>query len=88
MIKVKTFASPLKIFHARKEIEELDTMVNKFIEEKKVRDVIISTLYRNDIMQSASRHYVPEAAGCGSAAHRFNPGPPGEAFPACFSHQG
>jgi hypothetical protein len=32
MIKVKTFASPLKIFHAKKEIEELDAIVNKFIE--------------------------------------------------------
>jgi hypothetical protein len=40
MIKVKTFASPLKIFHARKEIEELDAMVNKFIEEKGVQRVV------------------------------------------------
>jgi len=36
MIKVKTFASPLKIFHTRKELEELDTMVNKFIEGNNV----------------------------------------------------
>ena len=40
MIKVKTFASPLKIFHARKELEELDAMVNKFIEEKGVQKIV------------------------------------------------
>ena len=40
MIKIKTFASPLKIFHARKELEELDAMVNKFIEEKGVQRVV------------------------------------------------
>ncbi|UCG05791.1 MAG: hypothetical protein JSV83_18050 [Desulfobacterales bacterium] len=39
-MKAKTFASPLKIFHARKELEELDRMVNKFIEANKVRKVI------------------------------------------------
>ena len=38
-MKVKTFASPLKIFHARKELEELDSMVNKFIAENKVQRV-------------------------------------------------
>ena len=36
MIKVKTFTSPLKIFHAKKELEELDRRVNRFIEEKKL----------------------------------------------------
>lgn len=40
MVKVKTFASPLKIFQARKELEELDAMVNRFIEENKVQKVI------------------------------------------------
>ena len=40
MIKVKTFASSLKIFHAKKEIEELDAMVNKFIEDNKVQKII------------------------------------------------
>ena len=40
MIKVKTFVSPLKIFHARKELEDLDSMVNKFIEENKVQKVV------------------------------------------------
>jgi hypothetical protein len=40
MVKVKTFASPLKIFQARKELEDLDAMVNRFIEENKVQKVI------------------------------------------------
>ncbi len=40
MVKVKTFASPLKIFQVRKELEELDAMVNRFIEENKVQKVI------------------------------------------------
>jgi len=40
MVKVKTFASPLKIFQTRKELEDLDAMVNKFIEENKVQNVI------------------------------------------------
>ena len=40
MAKVKTFANSLKIFHARKELEGLDDMVNKFIEENNVQKVI------------------------------------------------
>ena len=40
MVKVKTFACPIKIFHARKELDGLDDMVNKFIEENKVQKVI------------------------------------------------
>jgi hypothetical protein len=40
MIKVKTFASPLKIFHAKKEIEALDAIVNKFIEDHNVQKII------------------------------------------------
>ena len=40
MIKVKTFASPLKIFQTIKELEELDAAVNKFIEKNKVQKVI------------------------------------------------
>jgi hypothetical protein len=40
MPKVKTFASSLKIFHAKKEIEELDAMVNKFIEDNKVQKIM------------------------------------------------
>lgn len=40
MIKVKTFSSPLKIFHAKKELEALDTSVNRFIEEYSVNRII------------------------------------------------
>ena len=40
MIKVKTFASPLKIFQARKELEDLAAMVNTFIQENKVQNVV------------------------------------------------
>ena len=40
MIKVKTFASPLKIFQTRKELEELDALVNRFIKEKNVQKII------------------------------------------------
>ncbi len=39
-MKVKTFASPLKIFQARKELEALDDMVNKFIEENNVQRIV------------------------------------------------
>ena len=39
-MKVKTFASPLKIFQARKELEELDNMVNKFIQENNVQRIV------------------------------------------------
>jgi len=39
-MKVKTFASPLKIFQARKELDELDTTVNKFIEENNVQRIV------------------------------------------------
>ena len=40
MIKVKTFASPLKIFQAKKELEEFDAMLNRFIAENNVQKVI------------------------------------------------
>ena len=40
MVKVKTFASPLKIFQTKKQLEDLDAMVNRFIEENKVQKVI------------------------------------------------
>ena len=40
MIRVKTFACPLKIFQTIKELEELDAAVNKFIEKNKVQKVI------------------------------------------------
>ena len=40
MIKVKTFASPLKKLHAKKELEGLDSLVNTFIEENDVNKII------------------------------------------------
>ena len=40
MAKVKTFASPIKIFQARNELEELDSMVNQFIADNSVQKVI------------------------------------------------
>ena len=40
MIKVKTFASPLQVFHARKELDGLDEMVNKFIADKGISQVL------------------------------------------------
>ena len=40
MIKVKTFASPLKVFHAHEEIEGLDRQVNQFLEEQGVENVV------------------------------------------------
>ena len=40
MIKVKTFTSALKIFHAKNELEKLDNMVNQFLQENGVKKVI------------------------------------------------
>jgi hypothetical protein len=40
MVQVKTFASPLKIFQARKELEDLDNMVNQFIEKNNVQKIM------------------------------------------------
>ena len=40
MAKVKTFTSPVQIFKARKELEELDAMVNRFIADNDVEKVI------------------------------------------------
>jgi hypothetical protein len=39
-MKVKTFASPLKIFKAKGELEELDKMVNKFLVDNNVKKVV------------------------------------------------
>ena len=39
MIKVRTFTSPLKIFHAKNALEELDRRVNRFIEENSVNTI-------------------------------------------------
>ena len=40
MIKVKTFTSPLKVFHTQQELNQLDEQVNTFISEKAGRRVI------------------------------------------------
>ena len=40
MIKVKTFASPLKVFHVKEQLENLDTMINQFIAENKIEKII------------------------------------------------
>ncbi|GBC61294.1 hypothetical protein DENIS_2254 [Desulfonema ishimotonii] len=39
-MKVKTFTSALQIFQAKRELEELDSIVNRFIEENAVKKVI------------------------------------------------
>lgn len=40
MIKVKTFTQTLEIFKTHKELEALDSMVNKFLEREGIRKVI------------------------------------------------
>jgi len=39
-LKVKTFMSPLKIFHTKEEIASLDDQVNQFMAEQDVKRVI------------------------------------------------
>ena len=40
MIRVKTFGEPLEPFRARMELEELDTRVNKFIADNRIKKVV------------------------------------------------
>ena len=40
MIKVKSFATELKIFHTMKELENLDQQVNQFINENDISKII------------------------------------------------
>lgn len=40
MVKVKTFATALKIFHTMKELYELDQEVNAFIKENNINKII------------------------------------------------
>jgi hypothetical protein len=40
MVKVKTFATELKIFHTIKELGDLDEKVNQFIQENKIKRII------------------------------------------------
>ena len=40
MMKVKTFTSPLKVFHVKEELEQLDHTVNQFIEHNNITTVV------------------------------------------------
>lgn len=40
MIRVKTFATPLRVFKAHEELENLDRDVNRFLEDSDVDDVV------------------------------------------------
>ena len=40
MAKVKTFTSPLKVFHVREELEQLDQQVNQFIEQNNITTIV------------------------------------------------
>ncbi len=40
MVKVKTFTSPLQIFHTKQELDRLDEQVNQFISEKGIVEVV------------------------------------------------
>ena len=39
-MKVKTFTTPVKIFQSKKELEDLDSTVNNFIQENNVQNLI------------------------------------------------
>ena len=40
MVKVKTFATELKIFHTMKELSDLDEKVNQFIKENNINKMV------------------------------------------------
>ena len=40
MVRVKTFATELKIFHTMKELYDLDQQVNEFIKENNINKII------------------------------------------------
>ena len=40
MIKVKTFTTPLKIYHAHEELDVLDEQVNAFLSENEIKKVV------------------------------------------------
>ena len=40
MIKVKTFTSPLRVFHTKEELDNLDNKVNEFVEENDVSKIV------------------------------------------------
>ena len=39
-MKIKTFTSPLKVFHVKDELEKLDSSVNDFIEKNNITSII------------------------------------------------
>ena len=49
MVQVKTFTSPIRIFHAKEELDNLDSTVNAFIAENNVTEVIsVSDAFTTD----------------------------------------
>lgn len=40
MIKVKTFTSPLEVFHVKEQLKNLDKTVNQFIAENNIGKII------------------------------------------------
>jgi hypothetical protein len=40
MVKVKTFATELKIFHTMKELYDLDEKVNQFIKDNNINKIV------------------------------------------------
>ena len=40
MVKVKTFATELKIFHTMKELHDLDQQVNEFIKNNNISKIV------------------------------------------------
>jgi hypothetical protein len=49
MVKVKTFTSPLRIFHTKEELDNLDNTVNAFLEENNISEVIsVSDAFTTD----------------------------------------
>ena len=43
MANVKTFTSPLKVFHVKEQLENLDAQINQFLENNNVTRVISVT---------------------------------------------
>ncbi|MAF94869.1 MAG: hypothetical protein CMM60_03845 [Rhodospirillaceae bacterium] len=40
MVKVKTFTTPIKVFHTMNELASLDEEVNKFLADNKIEKVV------------------------------------------------